>query len=43
VVEAAVVGLAARELGEDIAAFVVLRAATDPRELANHCRLRLAG
>jgi acyl-CoA synthetase (AMP-forming)/AMP-acid ligase II len=43
VAEATVVGVAAPELGEDIVAFVVLRAATDPRELVNHCRLRLAG
>ncbi len=42
VVEAAVVGVPSAELGEDVVAFVVLRATLDPRLLAHHCRLRLA-
>jgi long-chain acyl-CoA synthetase len=45
VAEAAVVGVAHAELGEDVAAFVTLRARTaaDPDELIAFCRERLAG
>jgi len=45
VAEAAVVGIAHAELGEDVAAFVTLRsrAAADPDELIAFCRARLAG
>jgi len=45
VAEAAVVGVAHAELGEDVAAFVTLRsrAAADPDELIAFCRARLAG
>jgi long-chain acyl-CoA synthetase len=45
VAEAAVVGIAHAELGEEVAAFVTLRsrAAVDPDELIAFCRERLAG
>jgi len=45
VAEAAVVGIAHAELGEEVAAFVTLRsrAAADPDELIAFCRARLAG
>ena len=45
VAEAAVVGVPHGELGEDVAAFVLLRAgaAITPEELIRHCRERLAG
>jgi len=45
VAEAAVVGVPHAELGEDVAAFVLLRAgaAITPEELIRHCRDRLAG
>ena len=45
VAEAAVVGVAHAELGEEVAAFVTLRAraAADPDELIAFCRARLAG
>ncbi len=45
VAEVAVVGVAHAELGEDVAAFVTLRAraAADPDELIAFCRERLAG
>ena len=45
VAEAAVVGMPHPELGEDVAAFVLLRAgaAIAPEELIRHCRDRLAG
>jgi long-chain acyl-CoA synthetase len=45
VAEAAVVGVAHAELGEEVAAFVTLRAhaAADPEELIAFCRARLAG
>ena len=45
VAEAAVVGIAHAELGEEVAAFVTLRsrAAADPDELIAYCRARLAG
>jgi long-chain acyl-CoA synthetase len=45
VAEAAVVGIAHAELGEEVAAFVALRsrAAADPDELIAYCRARLAG
>ena len=42
VVEAAVVGWPARDLGEDVAAFVVLRGAVDPVQLKTICAARLA-
>ena len=40
--EAAVVGVASPELGEEVVAYVVLSAAADPRELVLHCRRHLA-
>jgi acyl-CoA synthetase (AMP-forming)/AMP-acid ligase II len=40
--EAAVVGIPSRELGEEVAAFVVAAAPTDESELAAVCRSRLA-
>jgi long-chain acyl-CoA synthetase len=45
VAEAAVVGIAHAELGEDVAAFVTLRpgAPASPEELIAFCRARLAG
>jgi long-chain acyl-CoA synthetase len=45
VAEAAVVGIAHAELGEDVAAFVTLRpgAPVSPEELVAFCRERLAG
>jgi long-chain acyl-CoA synthetase len=45
VAEVAVVGIAHAELGEDVAAFVILRpgAAASPEELIEFCRARLAG
>ncbi|HET9854339.1 MAG TPA: AMP-binding protein [Methylomirabilota bacterium] len=45
VAEAAVIGVAHAELGEEVAAFVTLRAraAADPEELIAFCRARLAG
>jgi acyl-CoA synthetase (AMP-forming)/AMP-acid ligase II len=42
VVEAAVVGWPSRELGEEVAAFVVLRGAATPEELRATCAGRLA-
>jgi len=42
VVEAAVVGWPSRELGEEVAAFVVLRGAVTPEELRATCAGRLA-
>lgn len=41
VCEAAVLGYHAGDLGEEAAAFVVLRSPTDPGHLAGHCRARL--
>jgi long-chain acyl-CoA synthetase len=45
VAEAAVVGIPHAELGEEVSAFVTLRAGAraDPAELIAHCRERLAG
>jgi long-chain acyl-CoA synthetase len=45
VAEAAVIGVAHAELGEEVAAFVALRpgARVEPRELIAFCRERLAG
>jgi long-chain acyl-CoA synthetase len=45
VAEAAVIGVPHAELGEEVAAFVTLRAGTEaaPAELIAHCRERLAG
>jgi long-chain acyl-CoA synthetase len=45
VVEAAVIGVAHAELGEEVAAFVALRpgARVEPQELIAFCRERLAG
>ena len=43
VAEAAVVGRPHPDLGEEVAAFVALRAAAEPADLIAHCRERLAG
>jgi len=45
VAEAAVIGVAHAELGEEVSAFVTLRAGTraEPEELIAFCRARLAG
>jgi acyl-CoA synthetase (AMP-forming)/AMP-acid ligase II len=40
--EVAVVGIPSRELGEEVAAFVVATAATDEAELAATCKAQLA-
>jgi long-chain acyl-CoA synthetase len=42
VLEAAVVGIPSRELGEEVGAFVVTKSAVDPRELTRHCKQHLA-
>jgi long-chain acyl-CoA synthetase len=43
VAEAAVVGRPHPDLGEEVAAFVALRAAAEPADLIAYCRERLAG
>ena len=45
VAEAAVIGVPHTDLGEEVAAFVTLRAgaSAEPAELIAHCRERLAG
>jgi acyl-CoA synthetase (AMP-forming)/AMP-acid ligase II len=42
VTEAAVVGQQSREMGEEVAAFVIVKSEVSKEELSAHCRSRLA-
>ena len=42
VADAAVAGIPAGEIGEDIVAFVVPKGRIQPRDLVNHCRVALS-